>query len=100
MNTKYDLSNVLKTSEFSRVCSTSENSDVFNSRDEMFLVFTPQKSKFSFLFYTFNRLHALSHPLKMQKNKKSKQNRIDVNYTVNHASSQITIIFLEDKAVF
>ena len=33
VNTKYISSNVLRTSEFSRVCSTSENSDVFNSRD-------------------------------------------------------------------
>ena len=31
---------MLKTSEFSRVRSTSDNSDVFNSRDELYLVFT------------------------------------------------------------
>ena len=37
----------VETSEFSRVCSTSENSDVLNSRDETYLVFT-EKSKFSF----------------------------------------------------
>ena len=32
----------------------SENSDVFNSRDEMYLVFT-EKSKFSFDFILFRR---------------------------------------------
>ena len=40
---------MLKTSEFSRVRRTSENSDIFNSRDEIYLVFT-EKSKFSFYF--------------------------------------------------
>ena len=60
MNTKNISSSVLKTSEFSRVRSTSENSDVFNTRtsersdvfnthDEIFLVFI-EKSKFSFYF--------------------------------------------------
>ena len=37
---KYISSSVLKTSEFSRVRSTSENSDVLNSREEIYLVFT------------------------------------------------------------
>ena len=54
VNTKYISSSVLKTSEFSRVCSTVENSDVFNSRDEVYLVFT-EKSKFSFYFILFQR---------------------------------------------
>ena len=49
MNTKYISSSVLKTSEFSRVCSTSENSYVFNSRDEIYLVFT-EKSRCSYYF--------------------------------------------------
>ena len=49
VNTKCILSSVLKTSEFSRVRSTSENSDVFNSRDEIYLVFT-RKKKIFFLF--------------------------------------------------
>ena len=49
MNTKYISSSVLKTSDFSRVRSTSENSDVFNSRDEIYSVFT-EKSKLSFYF--------------------------------------------------
>ena len=38
VNTIYILSSVLKTSEFLRVFSTSENVDVFNLRDEIYLV--------------------------------------------------------------
>ena len=53
VNAKYIASIVLKTSEFSRVCSSSEPFDVFNSRDDMNLVFTEQRSKFTFLFCTF-----------------------------------------------
>ena len=55
VNTKYISSSVLKTSEFSRVRSTSENLDVFNSRDDIYLVFT-EKSKFSFYSILFRRL--------------------------------------------
>ena len=51
VNTKYISSSELKTSEFSRVRSTSENIYVFNSRDEIYLVFTEKKQIF-FLFYT------------------------------------------------
>ena len=43
---------MLKTSEFSRVRSTSENFDVFNSRDDIYLVFT-EKSKFSLYFILY-----------------------------------------------
>ena len=43
VNTKYISLSVLKTSEFSRVRSTVENSDVFNSRDEIYFVFTESK---------------------------------------------------------
>ena len=35
---------------FSRVCSTSENADIFTTRDEIYLVFI-QKSKYSFILY-------------------------------------------------
>ena len=42
MNTKYISSSVLKTSEFSRVLSTSEYFDVFNSRDDIYLVGEPE----------------------------------------------------------
>ena len=42
-NTKYISSSVLKTSDFSRVRSTSENFNVFNSRDDIYLVFTEKK---------------------------------------------------------
>ena len=38
VNTKYDSSSVLKTSELPRMCSMSKNSDVYNSRDEIYLV--------------------------------------------------------------
>ena len=54
VNTKYISSSELKTSEFSRVRSTSKNFYVFNSRDEMYLVFTEKKQIF-FLFYTIHR---------------------------------------------
>ena len=53
MNTKYISSSELKTSKFSRVRSTSENLDVFKSRDEIYLVFTDKKYIF-FLFYTIH----------------------------------------------
>ena len=43
VNTKYISSSELKTSKFSRVRSTSENLDVFNSLDEIYLVFTDKK---------------------------------------------------------
>ena len=66
VNTKYISSNVLKTSEFSCVRSTNENFNVFNSRDEMYLVI-PKKSKFSFYFILFRRF--------------------TINQFVNHASS-------------
>ena len=49
----------------------NENFDVFNSRDEIYLVFTIE-SKFSFYFILFRRFTA--------------------NHFVNHASSQITIM--------
>ena len=51
MNSKYISSSELKTSKFSRVRSTSENLDVFNSLDEIYLVFTDKKY-FFFLFIT------------------------------------------------
>ena len=54
--------------------STKENFDVFNSRDEIYLVFT-KKSKFSFYFILLRRF--------------------TVNQFVNHASSR-----KGDKGVF
>ena len=51
VNTKYTSSSELKTSEFSRVRSTSENYDVFNSQDEIYLVFTEKKANFLFILY-------------------------------------------------
>ena len=58
VNVKYISSSVLKTSEFSRVRSTSENSDVFNSRDEIYLVFTEKVNLF--LFYTIGYMQCLT----------------------------------------
>ena len=52
VNTKNISLSALKTSEFSRVRSTIENFYVFNSRDDIYLVFT-EKSKFSFILYFF-----------------------------------------------
>ena len=51
VNTKYISSSELK---FSRVRSMSENFYVFNSRDEIYLVFAEKKQIF-FLFYTIHR---------------------------------------------
>ena len=65
VNTKYISSSELKISEFSRVRSTSENFDVFNSRDEIYLVFTEKKQIF-FLFYT---IHGHFKAVKMRKTK-------------------------------
>ena len=50
VNTKYISSSEVKTSDFSRVRSTSENFYVFNTRDEIYLVFTEKRQIF-FLFY-------------------------------------------------
>ena len=49
VNTKYISSNVLKIYVISRVRSTSEIADIFNTRDEIFW-YLPKKSKFSFYF--------------------------------------------------
>ena len=43
VNTKYISSRDLKTSKFSLVLRTRENFDVFNSLDEIYLVFTSKK---------------------------------------------------------
>ena len=43
LNTKYISSDVLKISVISRVRSTSEIAEIFNTRDEIFLAFTEKK---------------------------------------------------------
>ena len=48
VNTKCISSNMLKISVISRVHSTSEIADSFNTRDEIFLVFTEKKILFIF----------------------------------------------------
>ena len=52
VNTKYISSNVMKISVNSRVRSTSEFSDIFNTLDERFLVFTENKVNFLFIFFS------------------------------------------------
>ena len=59
VNTKYISSSELKTSEFSWVRSTNENFDVFNSQDEIYLVFT-KKSKFSFFLEDLQLINLLT----------------------------------------
>ena len=53
VNTKYISSSELKTSEFSRVRSTSENFDVFNSRDGIYIVFGIYLKNVNFLFILY-----------------------------------------------
>ena len=43
VNTKYISSNALKISVISRVRSTSEIADIFNTSDEIYLVFTEKR---------------------------------------------------------
>ena len=43
VNTKYIPSNALKISVISRVRSTSEIADIFNTWDEIYLVFTEKR---------------------------------------------------------
>ena len=55
----------------------SENSDVFNSRDEIYLVVT----KKIFLFYTFYQLHAMSHKNANNEKKSTTQIVLLPNYS-------------------
>ena len=48
---QYISSSELKTSEFSQVCSTSENFDVFNSRDEYIFDIYLEKVNLLFILY-------------------------------------------------
>ena len=71
VNTKYISSSELKTSKFSRVRSTSENFDVFKSRDIMkYIWHLPIKSKFSFYFIQYTGIFLFTkQAVKMQKPK-------------------------------
>ena len=51
VNTNYNLSSVLKTSEFSRVHSTSDNFDVFTHEMKYFWYLLPKKVNFLFILY-------------------------------------------------
>ena len=53
VNTKYISSRELKTSEFSLVLRTRENSVVFNTLDEIYLVFTSKKVNVLYVVYMF-----------------------------------------------
>ena len=81
----YISSGVLKTSDFSRVRSTNEDSDVFNSRDEIYIWYLPKKSIF---FYLIGYMLYVRHPLKkevlnMQKRKfLAKPNNFDTQMFV------------------
>ena len=55
VNTKYISLSVLKTSKFSRVCSMSENSDVFNS-DMKYILYLQKIVNFLFILYFFRDL--------------------------------------------
>ena len=67
VKSKYISSSELKISEFSRVRSMSENFDVFNSRDEIYFVFTEKKSKLSLYFIQYK---GTKQAVKMRKPKK------------------------------
>ena len=56
VNTKYISSNVMKISVNSRVRSTSEFYDIFNTCDEIFLVFSEKKVNFLFIFFSVGGL--------------------------------------------
>ena len=58
VNTKYISLSVLKTSEFSRVCSKSENSDVFNS-DMKYILYLQKKVNFLFILYFLRDLRLI-----------------------------------------
>ena len=52
----------MKTSVFSRVRSTSENFNVFITRDKIFLWYSLKKSKFSFYFFVYTPMrHQTKH---------------------------------------
>ena len=60
VNTKYISSRELKTSEFLRVRSTSENSHVFNTLDEIYLVFTSKSTNALYLFFYYPTVYIRS----------------------------------------
>ena len=63
-----------------------ENSDVFNTLDEIYLIF----KKIFCLFYTVYSVHAMSHPLKKEVLKMQKQ-KILAN--LNNFGTKIFITF-------
>ena len=51
---------VMTTSEFSRARNTSVNFDVFNSRDDIYLVFTEKKVSCLFILYFLEDLRLIN----------------------------------------
>ena len=88
VNIKYISFIELKISELSRVRRTSENSNVFNARDGIYLVFTEKKNLFILYFYS---LHAMSHPLKKGVLKMQKRKLLA---TPNNFGTKIFVIIL------
>ena len=72
----------------------SENADVFNSRDKIYLVLTKEMN-FLFLLY-FYRLHAMSHPLKKEVLKMQKR-KILAN--PNNFGTKIFVTFYLRKCI-
>ena len=58
VKTKYISLSVFKTSEFSRVCSKSENFDVFNS-DMKYILYLQKIVNFLFILYFFRDLRLI-----------------------------------------
>ena len=54
----------LKTSKFSLVLSTRENSDVFNTLDEIYLVFTSKNKKNAIYFILSSEINAYQKQIK------------------------------------
>ena len=91
---KFISSSVLKTSDFSRVRSTSENSYVFFFTHEMkYVWYLPKKVKFLF-FYTFYR--QMSHPLNKEVLKMTERN---ILANPNNFGTKIFVTFLLRKCI-
>ena len=75
----------VETSEFSRVHSKSENFNVFNSQDDIYLVFTNKKGKFSFYFILFRRFTVQAKSQQYKRRQRSICDRMPgSNYMYSH----------------
>ena len=87
VNTKYISSRELKTSKFSLVLRTRENSDIFNSLDEIYFVFTSNNQISSIYLNILFSTHSLKYIWYSPK-KKKKQILL---YTKSSSSSTVKI---------